>query len=165
MSKIRWHLIYLNLTRKFTFLESSLVNPSFSWNSHRTFKISSSIDIFQKPVPISLYICSASFTIFGTRIPNLWEVFQYLSATLPMMRSHLFATPLTHQQKIVLNSILIVIGYDSNYRGVEAFRYFSGTHHVDPSLHLHFHPAVVFLGTFLKFIDLMNPSLIEVAFT
>ena len=75
------------------------------------------------------------------------------------------ATFLTHRWKAGLHSILLLIAYSDNYILFEAFRYFSVTQDVVPSFHytLSFHITVVSLGTFLPFIDLMNPSLFEIA--
>ena len=162
MSKIRWPLISWNKMGTFPFLSSSGVNPYFSWNVYRTFNISFSIDLLKKSVPVSLYICSASYTIFRTRIPYLWEFFQYFLATFPMMWSRFFSTSFSHQWNAGFRSILLLISYYTNSIRFEAFRSFSGTQDVDPYFYYtcRFHPSMVLLSKLFPFIYLMNPSLI-----
>ena len=165
MSKIRWHLISWNPTRTFPFMASSGVKPYLYWNEYHAFNIYFSIDIIQKSVPIYFYICSTSSTVFETLMTNLWEVFQYFLATLPMMWSRLFAILLTQQCKAGLCSIWLLITHSDNSIGFEGLRYFSVTQDFYPSFHYTWscHPAVVFLGILLPFIELMNRSLIEIS--
>ena len=63
--------------------------------------------------------------------------------------------------------MLLLIEYSANSSGVGAFKYFSGTQDVDPYFHsaYSFHPDVVFLGTFFPFVDLLNPTLIDISFS
>ena len=58
-----------------------------------------------------LRICRASSTFFGTQIPNLLEVFQYLLTIFPIILSRFFATSLNHQWKYGFHSILSSIAY------------------------------------------------------
>ena len=165
MSKIRWNLISWNPARALPFLDSYGVKPYFTWNVNFTFNIYFSNNVLQRSYPVSLSICSSSYTVFGTHVPKLWELFQYFLVTSPMMGSHFFAEPLTRQRKAGSRSILLLIAYSSNYSGFDSFRYFIGTQYIDPSFHstCSFHPAVVFLGTLFPFFDLMNPSLTKIS--
>ena len=82
------------------------------------------MDLLQNSAHVSLSICSALFTVFGTQIPNLWEGFHYSLATFTMIQYNLFTTYLTHQWKAGSISILSLISYYSNYIWVEAFTVF-----------------------------------------
>ena len=84
-SKTMWHLISVNPISSFPALTHSISRLSRASQAIRTFRNSFSITFAQKSVPVSLSIHSASSASFGSLMPNLWVVHQYLGLSLEMI--------------------------------------------------------------------------------
>jgi hypothetical protein len=114
-------------------------------NADWVFVISFSMAFFQRSVPVSLSMLSASSTDFGTCIPNLCVRFQYLDLILDRILSFRRSTSCTHQLKAGSDAVLFPTAYSATCTGLASFKSLSGSHVDVPSFHStrSFQPFVV----------------------
>ena len=99
----------------------SSLSPSNALKAGRIFLTSCEMVSHHRVSPLSLSIFTASFTVFGIRIPYLCVFCQYLLAVLDIIQSRFFNTCLVHQYNEGSSEILLWTDYSASWIGYDSF--------------------------------------------
>ena len=124
---------------------SCVISPSCSWNAILLFIISRSIVSIQGVLSLSLSMDLDSSQVFGTRIPYLCVLYQYLDFNFDIILCRFLSVYGIHQANASCSSILFITAYPASSIGYESFKSLSETQSDDPSYYRTqiSHPLVV----------------------